>query len=98
MGIFDEINQKVMGGAGKLIKNKIRSTIKNLIKEKRLVFLSAEGVSYVNREGIERKLNLDGMADILVEASGRENLSQVGVTPDVVRNMLVEEWNKKKGG
>lgn len=98
MGLFDKINEKVMGGASKLIKNKIESTIKKLVKEKRLAFLNAEEVDFTDKTGNIRELNLDEMAGILVEASGAENLLSVGITPDVVRNMLVEEWNKQRGG
>lgn len=97
MGLFSKIEQKVMGGAGKLVKNKIGSTIKNLIKEKRLVFLNAEEVSYTNKEGIKREINLDEMAMVLIDAAGQGNLLSIGITPDDVKNMLVKGWNKKGG-
>ncbi len=97
MGLFSKIEQKVMGGAGSLVKGKIKSTIKSLIKEKRLVFLNAESVSYINKQGVKKELNLDEMAMILVDASGQGNLASVGITPNDVKDTLVEQWNKQGG-
>lgn len=97
MGFLDKIQEKVMSGAGKLIKKKFESTVKNLIKEKRLVFLGAEKIDYTNKEGRKQEITLDEMALILVDASGQGNLASVGVTPDDIKDILVKEWNKTGG-
>ncbi len=96
MSLIDKLNEKAMGSAGKLIKKKIDKTIKNLIKDKRLAYLDNDMVGYIPKHGDKRQraISLDEMAMILVDASGSENLLNVGIMPDDVRNMLVEA----KGG
>ncbi len=97
MGIFEKIQTKAMSGAGKLIKKKVESTVKNLIKEKRLVFSGAEKIDYTNKEGRKQEITLDEMVIVLVDASGQGNLASVGVTPDDIKDILVKEWNKTGG-
>ncbi len=94
MGIIDKLNEKAMGGASKLIKNKVKKIIGKLIKEKRLIYLPNGKVIYYNKQNVRRDISLDEMATILFEVGGRDNLLQVGVTPDVVKNMLVEAKGK----
>ncbi len=98
MGMFDKLNEKIMGGASKVIRNQIRSKIEKVVKEKRLVFLDNDEVDYTDKQGVKKTISLDDMTKILVGASGEDNLSQVGITPDMVKDMLLEERNKQKGG
>lgn len=98
MGLFDKINEKMMGGASNIVGSRIKSTIKNTANENRLVFLDNDKIDYTDKLGIKKTINLDAMAGIFAEAQGGEILAQVGITSDMVKDMLLEERNKQKGG
>lgn len=93
--ISDKITEKVIGGAGSILRGKINSTIKKLIKENRLTYLDREdgAVEYINKQGEKAVISLDELAMILVTAAGVENLLNVGILPEDVKEMLI-----KKGG
>lgn len=85
-----------MGLASKLIKDKMGSTIRNLVKEKRLIFPNGEKVVYTNRQGVKKTISLDEMVRVLVDASGEEYLLRVGITSKDVKGMLSGESKKQK--
>ena len=87
-----------MSIASKLVEGRIKSTIKNIVKKKRLVFLDNDKVNYTDKQGVKKTISLDEMTKILVDVSGEYYLSQLGITPNMVGNMLLEERNKQKGG
>ena len=95
MKIIDKLEGKitggVMGAAGSVIKRKIKSTIKSLIKEERLVYLENGDVEYTDRQGEKRVISIEEMTMILVDASGSANLLNVGIMPDDITNLIIEE-------
>jgi len=79
----------------RLAVKKAKSTIHNLVEEKRLIFRSAEQVSYTDKEGKVTEMNLDAMARLVVDKVGRDNLLSVGIIDITIKDMIVAEFNKQ---
>lgn len=79
-----------------MVVHKFESTIRNLVKEKRLEFQANDMVRYTDRERVVREVNYSEMAAILIGKAGydTELEAQFGISNQIIVNMLVTERNK----
>ncbi len=81
-----------------LIKKSIKSTIHKLIKEKRLILLNADKVSYTDKEGGVYVLTVYGMARRVLNNMGVESVMLGKVGEEDIEGILIGEYIKQKGG
>lgn len=81
-----------------IVRKGTKSTIRKLVEEERLVFLSSDRVSYTNKEGGKDSLSFKEMTALIWDKTDPGIIMLSGITEEDIKNILIEEYQKQQKG
>ena len=94
--IRDRIDEGVENAGKSLVMGRIRKTINDVHEEGRMVFLGDNKLEYTGKQGGKHNLDFGGMADVLMQAAGWDNLVRLGVMPNEVIALIEDKYKEVK--